>query len=50
MLDLSWKVFQETGNINAYLIFKTLQSQHKGQLNDLQDSDDLSTHIVSKKG
>ncbi|HLS07331.1 MAG TPA: YqzL family protein [Bacillota bacterium] len=50
MLDLTWNVFRETGNINAYLLFKTLQSQHKGQTNHSQPDKHLSTHIVNKKG
>lgn len=29
MIDLTWKIFRQTGNINAYLLFKTLQSNHE---------------------
>jgi len=32
MLDLTWKVFRKTGNIKVYLLFKTLQSEHKEQM------------------
>lgn len=28
MIDLTWKIFRQTGNINAYLLFKTLQNDH----------------------
>jgi len=28
MINLTWKVFRQTGNINAYLLFKTLKAQY----------------------
>lgn len=34
MLDLTWKIFKKTGNINIYLLYKTLQNEHKEQTNN----------------
>ncbi len=30
MLDFTWRVFKETGNIDTYLLFKEIQLDHQG--------------------
>lgn len=36
MVNLTWKIFRQTGNINAYLLFKTLKVQHKKETISIQ--------------
>ncbi|MBB6454308.1 hypothetical protein HNQ94_002783 [Salirhabdus euzebyi] len=30
MIDFTWKVFSQTGNIETYLLMKELEDNHKG--------------------
>ncbi|WP_203361717.1 YqzL family protein [Bacillus sp. REN10] len=30
MLDFSWKVFSETGSVEAYLLYKEIQNDNEG--------------------
>jgi hypothetical protein len=34
MLDFTWKIFSQTGNIDTYLLFKELEREKQGNLND----------------
>jgi hypothetical protein len=34
MLDFTWKIFSQTGNIDTYLLFKELEREKKENLND----------------
>ncbi len=36
MIDFSWKVFSQTGNIETYLIFKELEQENQEQETDLE--------------
>lgn len=35
MLDFTWKLFSQTGNIDTYLLFKELERETQEQANDL---------------
>ena len=37
MLDFTWKVFVQTGNINTYLLFKELENEKKEIPDNLDD-------------
>lgn len=37
MLDFTWKVFSETGNIDAYLLFKELEKEKQEIPGNLED-------------
>ncbi len=32
MIDFSWKIFSQTGNIETYLLIKELESENESQL------------------
>ncbi|MCG3085811.1 YqzL family protein [Anoxybacillus sp. LAT_35] len=34
MLDFTWKLFSQTGNIDTYLLFKELERETKEQASD----------------
>ncbi|MBY0096337.1 YqzL family protein [Mesobacillus maritimus] len=38
MLDFTWKVFSQTGNIDTYLLFKELE-QERREIPDNQEED-----------
>lgn len=38
MLDFTWKVFSQTGNIDTYLLFKELQKENS-EMPDNQDEE-----------
>lgn len=37
MLDFTWKVFVETGNIDTYLLFKELEKENLDRPEEQQD-------------
>lgn len=37
MLDFTWKLFLETGNVDTYLLFKELEKEH-GEIPESQDN------------
>ena len=37
MLDFTWKVFSETGNIDTYLLFKELEKERQDRPGTLDD-------------
>ncbi|OIU70594.1 YqzL family protein [Rossellomorea aquimaris] len=37
MLDLTWKVFSQTGNIDTYLLFKELEKERVDQPYQLEE-------------
>lgn len=42
MLDFTWKLFSQTGNIDTYLLFKELEREAQEQAND------LSCHLTER--
>ncbi|BAB05087.1 YqzL family protein [Halalkalibacterium halodurans] len=49
MLDLSWKVFEKTGNVDTYLLIKEIEraSDQQSQMEDLElviEEQDSPTH------
>ncbi|MBE6183955.1 YqzL family protein [Heyndrickxia ginsengihumi] len=42
MLEFTWKVFADTGNIDTYLLFKELERERQGEL---QNSDEEHSEI-----
>ena len=38
MLDFTWKIFSQTGNIDTYLLFKELEKENK-ELPESQDAE-----------
>ncbi|QHE52997.1 YqzL family protein [Pontibacillus sp. HMF3514] len=47
MLDLTWKVFRQTGNIETYLLMKEIETTHDGDSSSEQDDEfaELSSHF-----
>ncbi|KUP06019.1 hypothetical protein Q75_10190 [Bacillus coahuilensis p1.1.43] len=41
MLDFTWKVFSETGNIDTYLLFKELEGNEDGKSSYLEHTEQL---------
>jgi len=39
VLDLTWKVFRQTGNIETYLLMKEIETKHDGDLSSEQDDE-----------
>lgn len=37
MLDFTWKVFSQTGNVDMYLLFKELEKENHEGPNDFED-------------
>ncbi|MGN1400761.1 MAG: YqzL family protein [Bacillus sp. (in: firmicutes)] len=37
MLDFTWSIFKETGNIDTYLLFKEIQLEHQGPVEEADD-------------
>lgn len=44
MLDLTWKVFCMTGNIDTYLLLKEIEDSQNSQ--DVLDKDEMTTDDV----
>jgi hypothetical protein len=43
VVDLSWKVFSQTGNIETYLLMKELENAISVQENGQAESEDMSS-------
>ncbi|WP_088102509.1 YqzL family protein [Halalkalibacter urbisdiaboli] len=48
MLDLSWKVFSKTGNVDTYLLIKELERESDEQFGqedvEMSENQDAATH------
>lgn len=42
MIDFSWKIFSQTGNIETYLLIKELESENESQLSAAEDHEELN--------
>ncbi len=47
VLDLTWKVFRQTGNIETYLLMKEIETTHDGDSSPEQDDEfaELGSHF-----
>jgi len=46
VLDLTWKVFRQTGNIETYLLMKEIETTDDGDLSDQEDEfAELGSHF-----
>jgi len=52
VIDLTWKIFSQTGNIEAYLLMKELESQYQTSEQHLSDVDneDMTAQTAYKEG
>ena len=37
MLDFTWSIFRETGNIDTYLLFKEIQLEHQKEIDPVEE-------------
>lgn len=50
MIDLTWKIFSQTGNIEAYLLMKELEKQNNEQKLSHLDREDITSEAAYKEG
>ncbi|WP_082684135.1 YqzL family protein [Lentibacillus amyloliquefaciens] len=48
MIDFTWKVFSQTGNIETYLLLKELEKNKAAEVNDNQNQINKNTSLNTK--
>ncbi|SDQ49083.1 YqzL-like protein [Virgibacillus subterraneus] len=48
MIDLTWRLFSQTGNIETYLLLKELEERARGKGNSVQQEDEEVSSIDTK--
>ncbi|MBP1947569.1 YqzL family protein [Virgibacillus litoralis] len=48
MIDLTWRLFSQTGNIETYLLLKELEERARGTGNSTQQEDEEVSSIDTK--